>query len=435
MKYTVDLQSALNDPRKLEELYQRSKNANDEAEFRLDLQSEYEKSPENLVLAAWQARFEHQPLSKPKRTIQWGLAVILGIITGLILWAISDPNLIFMDQLPFFIFLWAPIATIPAIIFLTVVSKKNYLYAGLVIIALVIASVFILLIAPTQSHNKRIDYLTLMVAVLPLLCWFGLGITTLKFSSMPDDRFAFLIKSIEVMITAGVYLIFGMIFGGITFGMFSALNVTLPELVMRLAIAGGFGIIPILAIASMYDPHYAPKAQDFSLGLSKFVFTVVRLLLPLSVLVLLIYIFVIPFNFMAPFKNRDLLIIYNVMQFAIIGMLIGATPLKVDDLSEKLQIWLRRGIIAVAILALIISLYAFSAVIYRTAQEYLTINRTTIIGWNVINIAILVAVVVSQLKRGFTGWHIRLQNLFSRSTTAYLVWSIFLIIALPLFFR
>jgi len=190
-----------------------------------------------------------------------------------------------------------------------------------------------------------------------------------------------------------------------------------------------------MAVATMYDPQVSPEAQDFSQGLSKFVFTTMRLLLPLTLVVLVIYLFAIPFNFTAPFYNRNLLIVYNVMQFAIIGLLIGATPLKVEDLSSRLQIWLRRGIIAVSALALIISLYALSAVIYRTVIDGITLNRTTIIGWNIINIVILGMMIYTQMMKGITGWHERLQVVFSKATTVYLVWSILLMLALPLIFR
>jgi uncharacterized membrane protein len=123
------------------------------------------------------------------------------------------------------------------------------------------------------------------------------------------------------------------------------------------------------------------------------------------------------------------------MQFAIIGLLIGATPLKVDDLSKKLQTWLRRGIIAVSVLALVISIYALSAVIYRTILDEFTLNRTTIIGWNMINIIILSALIFSQSGKNITAWHERLQRVFSKATTAYLIWSIILIVFLPLLFR
>lgn len=435
MKFLTEIQAAANDPERLENLYQLSRQSNEEIEFRADLQEVYEKSPDNLLLTAWHTRFEHLPLPKPKRVTNWALAVVLGVITGLILWVISDPKWIFIDQIPYILLLWAPIATIPTLIFLAVISKRNYQFAIVAGVGLIIASVYILLIAPGQALLAGRDYLTLMLIQLPLLCWIGLGIAVMKFRSATSNRFAFLIKSIEVMITAGVYLIFGVVFGMITLGMFAALNITPPEIIIRLIVAGGFGLIPIIAVATMYDPQVSPEAQDFSLGLSKFVFTIVRLLLPLTLLVLVIYIFVIPFNFTAPFQNRNLLIIYNVMQFAIIGLLVGATPLKVDELSQSLQIWLRRGIITVSILALLISLYALSAVIYRTVIDVITLNRTTIIGWNVINVIILIALIVTQLKKGFVGWHERLQNVFSKATTAYLIWSLLLIVVLPLIFR
>jgi hypothetical protein len=123
------------------------------------------------------------------------------------------------------------------------------------------------------------------------------------------------------------------------------------------------------------------------------------------------------------------------MQFAIIGLLIGVTPLKVDDLSLTFQTWLRRAILAVSILALLISLYALSAVVYRTAMDGYTLNRTAIIGWNLINIIILVALTVAQLRKSAVGWHERLQTVFSRATTAYLVWSVLLVVLLPLIFK
>ncbi len=435
MKYLTDIQASINSPGQMEELYQNAKGMHEEAEFRGDLQVVLDNSPDNLLLTAWHARFEHQPLPKTRRVTSWVLAVGLGAITGLILWAVSNPNWLFLSAIPILLLIWSPIVTIPTLIFLAVVSKKNYLFSAISAVGLIAAAVYILLLAPGMPVNYGRDYTILMVITLPLLCWMGLGIAVLKLKSTTGNRFAFLIKSIEVMITAGVYLIFGFAFGMITLGMFAALNITLPELVIRLIAAGGFGLIPIMAVATMYDPQVLPEAQDFSQGLSKFVSTMMRILLPLTLIVLVIYLFVIPFNFTAPFMNRNLLIVYNIMQFAIIGLLIGATPLKLDDLSPMIQTWLRRGIIAVSILALVISVYALSAVVYRTAIDGVTLNRLTIIGWNIINIVILGFVIYTQFKQQSPAWHERLQNGFSKATTAYLIWSIFLVLALPLIFR
>jgi uncharacterized membrane protein len=435
MKYSQEIQASSNAPEQLEKLYQAARQANDETEFRLDIQSAHETAPENILLSAWQARFEHSPLAKAKRVTNWALAVVLGVVTGLILWAISDPSYLFINQAPYLVIFWAPIATIPVIIFLTAISKKNYSFAAISVLSLVAAGLYVWLVTPGITQAMSQHYQILMVFQLPLLCWIALGVAVMKFRSTDGNRFAFLTKSIEVMITAGVYLIFGLAFGLITLGMFAALSVSPPDIIIRLVGAGGFGLIPILAVATMYDPTVSPGEQDFSLGLSKFVFTMMRLLLPLTLVVLVVYIFMIPFNFLAPFQNRDLLIVYNVMQFAIIGLLIGATPLKLDDLSSNLQKWLRWAIVAVSILAIVISLYALSAVAYRTAIDRLTLNRLTIIGWNVINIVILGGMIYTQFRKADSPWHERLQSVFSRATGAYLAWSVFSILVLPWIFR
>ncbi len=424
MKYLTEIKTAINDPEGLEKLYQLSRISNEEAEFRADIIEVADNTPDNKLLAAWRFRFANLPMLKPKRTTHWVLALVFGVISGLILWTISDVEIQFLDIVPYFFLLWAPIATIPAILYLTIVARKNYLYAAISCIALIVAGTYILLISPGLSETSGEYYLILMLIMLPLLSWIAIGVAVMGFRSNYTNRFAFMIKSIEVMITAGVYLIFGMAFGAITVGLFAALNITLPDSLIRFAAACGVGLISVLAIATVYDPQVPPEEQDFNQGLSKFVFTLVRLLLPLTLLVLGIYILMIPFNFIAPFENRNLLIVFNVMQFAIIGLLIGATPLKVDDLSMKFQTWLRRGIIAVAILALVISLYAMSAVVYRTVIGYLTLNRLAIIGWNIINIVILFALVLTQPRKSLSGWHVRLQIVFSKATTAYLVWCI-----------
>jgi len=193
--------------------------------------------------------------------------------------------------------------------------------------------------------------------------------------------------------------------------------------------------LPTMAVASIYDPMRSPGEQDFTQGLSKFIATMMRLLLPLSLAVLVIYIFVIPFNFMEPFMQREVLIVYNLMLFAVMGLLLGATPLRSDDISERMGFWLRKAILAVAILAVLISIYAMSATVYRTLSWGITINRLTIIGWNLINIGILIVLIIKQFKDGSEKWVESLQRTFCLGSNAYVVWSIFIIIAIPLIFK
>lgn len=437
MSYDVRIQAVQSDPQQLEQLFQAARRSDQVEDFQAAVQALHEATPENVLLTAWVYRLQSlaEEIGKPRRSINWGAAVPLSILTGLVLWALSSESFMVRGNVPQVFLWWSPIAAFSALIFMAVTAKRGAtrtLALGLGLLA--VAAYAVLLVPAFRAEWGSEQYVILAAIHIPLLCWTALGLYVLGFRSSASDRFAFLIKSLEVLIVAGLYLGAGVAFGGITVGMFAALGITLPEVVARLIMAGGFGLLPVLALATIYDPQVAPAAQDFEQGLSKFIATMMRLLLPLTLGVLAIYVLVIPFNFFAPFGSRDLLIVYNAMLFAIIGLLMGATPITGTELSPELQRALRLGIILVAALAVLVSAYALSAVVYRTFQGYLTPNRLTVIGWNTINIGILLAMLVTQVRKGFEGWIERLQAVFSRATNAYAVWGLFLLVALPILF-
>jgi hypothetical protein len=159
-----------------------------------------------------------------------------------------------------------------------------------------------------------------------------------------------------------------------------------------------------------------------------------RILLPLTLLVLLVYLAFVRFNFWAPFNNRDVLIIYNGMLFAVVALLVGATPVAQAGLSPQLGRWLRRGITVVAALALIVSLYALAAIVYRTALDRLTPNRLAFIGWNVVNIGLLLLVLVFQARAKEERWLHGLHRAYSAGTVAYAAWTLIVILAIPWLF-
>jgi hypothetical protein len=104
------------------------------------------------------------------------------------------------------------------------------------------------------------------------------------------------------------------------------------------------------------------------------------------------------------------------------------------DVAPRLRRWLRRGIIAVAALALIVSLYALAAILYRTAFDRLTPNRLAFIGWNVVNIGLLLLVLLLQARAGEGRWLKRLYRAYSAGTVAYALWTLAVILAIPWLF-
>lgn len=436
MEYDVEIRQAESNPQQLEEIYQLARRSDQAGAFRNALIARYEAAPDNVLLAAWYYRLQNgaEDARKPARQTNWLIAVPLSIVTGLIFWALSDvENLQVLDLIPHLLLWWSPIAAMSALIFMAVTAGTQLTRAIALGASVFVATAYSILVAPAFGEAwAREQYLIVAAIHIPLLCWAALGVMAFGPRSSAADRFAFLIKSIEVAIVAGLYLLAGMAFGGITIGMFAALSIELPEALLRLIAAGGFGLIPVMAVATVYDPTVPPSAQDFDQGLSRFIATMMRLLLPLTLIVLVIYLLVIPFNFMAPFENRDVLMVYNAMLFAIVGLLVGATPIKGDDLSPKLQRVMRNGIIAVAGLAVLVSIYALAAVVHRTLEGELTLNRLTVIGWNAINIGILITLLVTQLRTDPDKWIGALQSVFSQATIAYLAWSVFLLVAPPI---
>ncbi len=438
MNYLEDIQTHHSDPQKLEELYRKAVQEGKVTEFENDLLACYQAAPENLLFQAWYYRLHSaaQPVSERKAASpNWKLAVPLAFLNGLLFWVLSDPNWLFLKTIPYFILVGAPLAALFVIAFVTLAARQNFGRALAVVMVLALTSLYVLLVVPGMRETSQQQAVLLLTLHLVLMSWISAGIALIGLRSNPAERFGFLIKSLEVFITGGLYGMAIGAFGGITLGMYAALGVNISETTIRFLLAGGAGLVPVIAVASIYNPRLSPFSQDFQQGLSKFIANMMRLLLPLTLLVMIIYLGSIPFNFMQPFQNRDVLIIYNAMLFAVMALLVGATPIRPEDLSPQQQTILRRGLLAIAILAVVISLYALSAVVYRTFLGGLTINRLAVIGWNTLNIFLLVVLVFRQLRRTQETWVASMCQVFSLGAVVYTSWGLFIIFAVPVLFR
>ena len=446
MSHLQTIQTIGLDPEQLENAYQEALMAGEADAFREAIDFSYAEQPDNVLYAAWHYRLQQVAVKVKGRVIAWSWAIPLAVLNGLIFWWLSDDQQFMIqmqdfsgrhayDFIPLLILIWAPISAMFIMLFLAFAGGRRWRRVAAITAGLAALAAYVLLFYPqTGIRPFQEQYLTLMAFHLPLMAWTGVGLFLLQSHRSAENRFAFLIRSLEVIITGGLFAIAGGIFTGITFGLFQALGIDPPELVLRLFFAGGGGLLPVLAVAIIYDPAVAPARQSFDEGLSKLIAMLMRILLPLSLLVLVIYIGFIPFNFRKPFENRDVLIIYNAMLFAVMALLVGATPVRTDDVSGRAQVWLRRAIVAVTVLALLVGLYALSAILYRTAIDKFTPNRLTFIGWNLINIGILVLVLVKQLRGNSETWRSRLHSAFAIGAVAYAVWALVVILSIPWLF-
>ncbi|HRW04959.1 MAG TPA: hypothetical protein P5121_07685 [Caldilineaceae bacterium] len=443
MTYLEKIREFAREPEQLELAYQAAVKAGERGAFTEAIQLAHTEDSGNLLYSAWYYRLLHAA----GRVIAWSWAVPLAILNGLLLWWLSDEQGYTLQivnpfsgvqghsSTPLVLVVGMGIAAIIIITFLAGAGDRHWRRLVLIALGLMGVTAYVIYFFPqTGTSLYQEQYLALMPLNLALLAWAGIGIYALIGHWDPGNRFAFLVKSLEFLIVGGLFGFILLLFTGVTVGLFSALGIEPPEEIMRLFFAGGAGMIGVLAVALAIEPGVAPRQQPFDEGLSRLIPLLLRLLLPLAVLVLTIFVFFIPANFWQPFNNREVLIAFNALLFAVIALLVGVVPLAQGDLSERLWHWLWRGILALTVLTLIVGIYALAAILYRTLLDRLTPNRLTFIGWNVINIGVLFWLLVLQWRaKGPARVH-ALQRTLAGAMIPYAMWALLTLLALPWLF-
>lgn len=422
------------DPRSLEEMYRAALQQGEADSFAAAMVSRYQSAPDNPLYAAWYYRLQARPLEGETEDgrIAWRTALPLALLTSLLFALLTNARFAFASGAPYLLLLWSPIVAMLVYLFLLLENPAYRRRALPALGGVVAAAAYSFALSLWWAGET---YQILMLFHLPLLAWIGVGLGMLGWASSERERFAALIKTVEIGITGGVFGAGVVAFAVITVGLFAALGLDIPEWAMQALFAGGAGLVPVIAVAVAFQPKRPMLEQRFEQGLGRLVPILMRLLLPLTLLVLVIYLGFIPFNFMGPFRQRELLIVYNVMLFAVMVLLVGATPVRASDLPARYHNWLRMAILAVVGLSVVISLYALAAVVYRTSLGGLTPNRLTVIGWNIINIGLLIALLYRQWRDGRRKWVDSLQRVASIALVIYGGWALFLVLAIPFLFQ
>ncbi len=386
---------------------------------------------------------EEQGAAEAAPRVAWPLAIALSLALG-VTFRLTDRGTLGNPYLPFYV--WAAAAGAAILLYLWLGRAavrgagarrgeaetprgRDVAWAAVVIAAFVIDA---LTLAPPRHPG-----LALLAALhLPALTWMIVGLAAIGPAGDPLERFAAVVKSVEVLVTGAVFAGAVVIFAAVTFSLFDALGLGLPPSLRRTLLPLLAAFVPVLAVATVYDPGLRPAAQRFGApGFARLLFVAARVLLPPTLLVLLVVALVLPWRFAALAESRRTLIAFNAMLFAVMLLLVGATPVRADGLGPALRGWLRRGVVASAFLAALTGVYALAAVLARTGQGGLTPNRLTVIGWNVVNVATLSLLLVLQIRVGRARWERAVHVAMSAGLVLYFLWTAFVLVALPLVAR
>jgi hypothetical protein len=442
------IQAAVREPSsqgalKLEQLYRQSMERGQQKSFCAAITRGLSVTNRSTLLVAWGYRLNLLPLNEalPARPISqsgairlWGVAVPMSILLGLI-WSllcggkapVPFPNL----AAPLFWLCWAPVTALLIMGFVVISGRAREQRQVFGIAALTVVALWFL---SGWAAWGRKDATPLLTAFhLPLLAWIAVGsAATLRVQNRAVQRISFILKSAEALVASGIYLAGAGIFGGLTLGIFNVLGLHFPEPWINRCAALALGALPILAIASIYNPGLSPAEQDFSTGPARLMRLLSRLLLTPVLGVLAAYVlWFIPRYFWRPFEERAVLIVYNVSLAAVLLLIILAVPRLKEEMTGFGLRLLRHGIRAICTLAFILNVYSLSAIVSRTLHYGISANRHAILGWNLVTLCVLASIMISQIRADPLNWTERFQESFTRFLPLAALWALWALLLSP----
>jgi hypothetical protein len=252
MQYLQEIISTKNNPQQMEALFQEARARHESGQFMADLETCFSAEPDNLLLQAWHYRLQSS-MAEPRRlegiSGNWKLAIPLAILNGLVLWLLSGPKLTFIHQVPWLALLAAPITAVFVMAFLALTAHKNYRRSLAVGIGLAFSVAVAILFAHRVAFISSENYLILAALHLALLALAGVGVSLVGLTYNSDNRFAFLMKSLEIFIVGGSN---DRRIGVRRITLAFQAYVELPE-TDRLIAVGGAGLILVIA-CDFHDP-------------------------------------------------------------------------------------------------------------------------------------------------------------------------------------
>jgi len=442
---TID--TAGSDPGKLEALYREMEAGGESSVFKQAIAKYLDNHPDDKLLLAWAYRLDIRALSpretsakktsRDNQAFQYRTAIAVSIVLAscYVVFSRGGPPIPAPGEAsPLFWLGWSPMAGLAILLYLAIVDRsidrlRRYAWPAVAIVAIGVY-------AAVQNWSKTGPVADLVAMHLPFVAWAAVGIGLCAERNNPYSQgYAFMLKSLEAVMVGGIYFGALVVFAALTNGIFEAIGIELPEQNFQWVVACGIGIVPVMALASVYQPAAAPADQGPASGLTGIVAVISRLILPLAMGVLLVYLlWFIPAYFERPFQDRSVLIVYNATILAILVLLtviVKDTDRQWLIQSDRLY---RYAVLAMTVLTFLLNVYAITAILYRTVSFGLTPNRYACLGWNAVTLIILAGLLFGMIKNGSQRWSQGFQTTLARFSTLAVCWALWVIFILPLSF-
>ncbi|HMO32956.1 MAG TPA: hypothetical protein PKE07_08160 [Lacibacter sp.] len=273
--------------------------------------------------------------------------------------------------------------------------------------------------------NDRNDTFVLACIHLPLFLWTLLGYAfTGAGWKDPARRTAYLRFNGDLLIMGVLLGLAGLLFTGLTMGLFSLVGIRIEEFYARYIAVWGLAALPLVATFLVHNnPQLVNRISPL----------IARIFTPLVFVTLLLFLGAVLFTGKNLYNDRDFLLLFNGILLAVMALVMFGVTEATKNSGGTINLFFLTGL---SFVALVINGLALSAIVFRLAEYGLTPNRVAVLGGNLllfINL-LLVSRQLLQLLRGKATVE-NVEKVLVLLLPVYAAWTALVTFALPLLFQ
>ncbi len=406
----------INDPEKLEQLYQ-----SDKVGFVSEFETVYPEIEKSELSKFWKIRLDYGKLPVTRKFIMQDILILITacLISGFL---IKIPAIFNFRSMEIFYMKNAALIVFFGLTFYTFRTRKltDLRKLGPVIIAFTIFAVYVNLL---PSATDR-DSLNLVYIHLPFLLWFIFGMIHIDFN-LNDTvrRIEYIRFNGDMAILMALIVISGGILTGITIGLFQAIGINIEKFYMEYVVMVGAVSVPI--VASFITMNYTTLTN-------KIAPIIANIFSPLVLITAIVFLVALAVSGKNPYSDRDFLIIFNLMLIGVMAVIVFSIS---ETSSGSKQKFTEMILFVLSLVTVIIDLIALSAIFYRLGAFGFTPNRLAVLGSNILVLINLVIIIIDLYKVNFRKALIKdVEHTIARYLPVYLAWVVFVVFAFPLIF-
>lgn len=291
---------------------------------------------------------------------------------------------------------------------------------NIVLVAFLIPAVYINSLPSIRESNS----INLSYMHLPFLMWCIYGFIFIKFDTRDKaKRIDYIKYNGDVVILGTIILIAGAILTGITIGLFSAINVSIESFYLQYVVVWGLVSSPIVATYII---------RNYPTLTNKIAPIIANIFSPLVLITLIFFLINIPISGKDLFKDRDLLLIFNLMLLGVMGIIVFSIS---ETSIHKRQPFSEMILFILTCVTLIIDLFALSAIFYRLFEFGISPNRIAVMGSNILVFGNLTLIMIDLYKVNFKKSEIAcVENTISKYLPIYTLWTLIVVFGFPILF-